>query len=94
MRGPAIILGCLNLLGVPGAFLLFPAIGGAAALALAFVSVQAAILWFCLADLLLKWWQDSRRRDALLERQAAALDELVRRGASPPLPPPLPSRAR
>lgn len=93
MRGAAIILGCLNLLGVPAALLLFPAIGTTATVALAFASVQAAVLWFCLADVLLEWRQDSRRRDALLERQAAALEELVRRAPPPPPEPPR-SRAR
>lgn len=93
MRGAALILGCLNLLGVPGAYLLLPIVGSTMVLVFAFMSLQAAVLWFCLAHVLLRWVQDSRRRDTLLERQATALEELVRRAPPPPPEPPR-SRAR
>lgn len=96
MHPAAMILGCLNLVGLFAAFLAYPQIGFTASAAMGFVALEIAVAWFILAGILERWRQELRQRDALLERQAKALEELVRRVPPPPAPPPPPppSRAR
>lgn len=93
MHPAAMILGCLNVVGIFAAFLALPHIGFTASASMGFLALEIAVAWFIVAGILERWRQELRQRDALLERQARALEELLRR-VPPPPPPPPPSRAR
>lgn len=99
MHPAAMILGSLNLVGIFAAFLASPHIGFTASATMGFLALEIAVAWFIVAGVLERWRQSLRQRDTLLERQAKALEELLRRVPSPappppPPPPPPPSRAR